>query len=105
MKSFSLLLATCLLTAAGTTSSLADDATFDVAFGVGVANNYISRGSTQSADKPIIDGYMEATYGIFYAGAFVRNSASFRWISAMPATSTTVRAMSAANSTPRDRSR
>ncbi|MCC0034016.1 MAG: hypothetical protein H6887_01965 [Hoeflea sp.] len=70
MKPFSLLLATGLLAAAGATSSFAEDATFDVAFGVGVANNYISRGSTQSADKPIIDGYMEATYGIFYAGVW-----------------------------------
>jgi len=70
MKTFSLLLATGLLAAAGAPSAFADDATFDVAFGVGIANNYISRGATQSAGKPIIDGYMEATYGIIYAGVW-----------------------------------
>ena len=70
MKPAKLLVAAGLLAAAGATSSHADDNVFDVAFGVGVASNYISRGSTQSADKPIIDGYMEATYGIVYAGVW-----------------------------------
>jgi outer membrane scaffolding protein for murein synthesis (MipA/OmpV family) len=68
MKPITTLVAAGLLAAAGATSSLAEDNTFDVAFGVGVANNYISRGASQSSDQPIIDGYMEATYGIVYGG-------------------------------------
>jgi len=68
-----------LLAAVGATSALADDTAisetstaseFDVAFGVGFSTNYISRGTTQSDDKPVIDGYMEATYGIVYAGVW-----------------------------------
>ena len=70
MKPVKIGLAAGLLVAAGAASSHAGDNEFDVSFGVGVANNYISRGSTQSADKPIIDGYMEATYGIVYAGVW-----------------------------------
>lgn len=42
----------------------------DVAFGVAVTSNYISRGITQSDDGPAFQAYMEATYGIFYAGVW-----------------------------------
>jgi len=70
MKPITTLVAAGLLAAAGATSALAEDNAFDVAFGVGVANNYISRGATQSSDQPIIDGYMEATYGIVYGGVW-----------------------------------
>jgi hypothetical protein len=74
MKPVKIGLVAGLLVAAGAASSHAGDNEFDVSFGVGVANNYISRGSTQSADKPIIDGYMEATYGIVYAGVWASGS-------------------------------
>ena len=42
----------------------------DVAFGAAVTSNYISRGITQSDNKPAFQAYMEATYGIFYAGVW-----------------------------------
>ena len=70
MKPITFAVAAGLLAAAGATHCFAEDPAFDISFGVGVANNYISRGSTQSDDKPIVDGYMEATYGIVYAGVW-----------------------------------
>jgi uncharacterized protein (TIGR02001 family) len=42
----------------------------DVAFGAAVTSNYIFRGITQSDNKPAFQAYMEATYGIVYAGAW-----------------------------------
>jgi uncharacterized protein (TIGR02001 family) len=41
---------------------------FDLAFGAAIASNYIFRGVTQSNDKPAFQAYMEASYGMFYAG-------------------------------------
>lgn len=41
---------------------------FDVAFGAAVTSNYIFRGITQSNDRPAFQAYMEASYGMFYAG-------------------------------------
>jgi len=79
MKPISLAVVAGLLCAVGAAPSLAADTTdfqqpaaspFDIAFGVGLTTNYISRGSTQSNDEPAIDGYMEATYGIAYAGVW-----------------------------------
>ena len=40
----------------------------DLAFGAAITSNYISRGITQSDDNPAFQAYMEASYGIFYAG-------------------------------------
>ena len=42
----------------------------DIAFGVAVTSNYISRGITQSDDNPAFQAYMEASYGIVYAGVW-----------------------------------
>ena len=42
----------------------------DLAFGAAVTSNYISRGITQSDNKPAFQAYMEATYGIVYAGVW-----------------------------------
>ena len=42
----------------------------DVAFGAAITSNYISRGITQSDNKPAFQAYMEATYGIVYAGVW-----------------------------------
>lgn len=42
----------------------------DIAFGVALTSNYMFRGITQSDDKPAFQAYMEATYGIFYAGVW-----------------------------------
>lgn len=74
MKPIASLIIAGLLVSVGSTAAFADDSAtasaFDVAFGVGIANNYISRGASQSNDRPIIDGYMEATYGIVYGGVW-----------------------------------
>ncbi len=42
----------------------------DIAFGVALTSNYMFRGITQSDNKPAFQAYMEATYGIFYAGVW-----------------------------------
>lgn len=53
---------------AGDTSSM-----FDVAFGAAVTSDYISNGITQTDHKPAVQGYVEATYGLFYAGVWASN--------------------------------
>lgn len=42
---------------------------FDVAFGVAVTSRYVSRGATLS-DGPALQGYIEPSYGMFYAGVW-----------------------------------
>lgn len=42
---------------------------FDVAFGVAVTSRYMSRGTALSKG-PALQGYIEPSYGIFYAGAW-----------------------------------
>jgi uncharacterized protein (TIGR02001 family) len=48
-------------------------AMFDVAFGVAVTSDYISRGITQTDHKPAIQGYVEPSYGIVYGGLWASN--------------------------------
>jgi uncharacterized protein (TIGR02001 family) len=42
---------------------------FDVTFGVAVTSRYMSRGNAVS-DGPALQGYIEPSYGMFYAGAW-----------------------------------
>ena len=57
----------------------ADDAStadmFDVAFGVAVTSDYISRGITQTDHHAAIQGYVEPSYGILYGGLWAANVA------------------------------
>lgn len=50
---------------------LGDD--FDVAFAAAVTSDYIYNGISQTGGKPALQGYVEANYGIFYAGAWASN--------------------------------
>jgi uncharacterized protein (TIGR02001 family) len=59
-----------VITADETASPEKIQSAIDVAFGAAVTSNYIFRGITQSDNKPAFQAYMEATYGIFYAGAW-----------------------------------
>jgi uncharacterized protein (TIGR02001 family) len=51
---------------------MADDM-FDVAFGVAVTSDYISRGISQTEHKPAIQGYVEPSAGALYAGVWASN--------------------------------
>jgi uncharacterized protein (TIGR02001 family) len=62
------LLSTTAAFAADATSQEAIQSKFDVAFGAAVTSNYIFRGITQSNDRPAFQAYMEASYGMIYAG-------------------------------------
>ena len=53
------------------TSALAQELSFS--YGVGITSNYISKGSTQTEDRPAIQPYVEASYGLFYAGLWASN--------------------------------
>lgn len=39
-------------------------------YGVAFTSNYISDGTTQSNDKPALQGYVEGSYGMFYGGVW-----------------------------------
>ena len=65
----------------GTTAAFAADTTgqekiqsaIDIAFGASITSNYISRGLTNSNDKPALQGYLEASYNIGYVGVWASN--------------------------------
>ena len=47
---------------------------FDLSAGIAFTTNYVSKGVTQTEDKPAVQGYLEATYGVFYLGAWASNT-------------------------------
>ena len=42
----------------------------ELSYGAAVTSNYIYKGTTQSDDKPALQGYVEAAYGMFYGGVW-----------------------------------
>jgi len=46
---------------------------FDIAFGAAVTSDYISGGVSQTGGSPALQGYVEASYGIAYAGTWASN--------------------------------
>ena len=56
--------------AADETASEQAQSAIDIAFGAAITSNYVSRGLTLSDDKPAFQAYMEASYGIVYAGVW-----------------------------------
>jgi len=60
--------------AADETEAVETPTGFDVAIGVAFTSNYVSRGVTQTEDKPAIQGYVEASYGIGYIGVWASNT-------------------------------
>ena len=47
--------------------------TLELSANVGLTSDYIFRGASQTAENPAIQGGMDATYGIFYAGFWGSN--------------------------------
>lgn len=45
----------------------------DVAFGFALTSDYVSRGITNSANKPAMQGYIEPNYGMGYVGVWSSN--------------------------------
>ena len=43
---------------------------FALNYGVALTSNYIDNGTTQSDDKPALQGYVEGSYGLFYGGVW-----------------------------------
>jgi uncharacterized protein (TIGR02001 family) len=43
---------------------------FALSYGINFTTNYIDDGATQSDDKPAVQGYVEGSYGMFYAGVW-----------------------------------
>jgi uncharacterized protein (TIGR02001 family) len=46
---------------------------FDLAFGVAVTSDYVSRGITNSDSKPAVQGYLEPSFGMLYANVWSSN--------------------------------
>lgn len=53
------------------TSAFAQELSFS--YGVDITSNYIAKGSTQTEDRPAIQPYFEAAYGLLYAGVWASN--------------------------------
>jgi len=54
---------------------IVDEHMFDVAFGAALTSDYISRGITQTDHHAAVQGYIEPSIGIFYAGIWASNVA------------------------------
>jgi uncharacterized protein (TIGR02001 family) len=54
--------------ALGLASGAAGAQEFALNYGVALTSNYIDNGTTQSDDKPALQGYVEGSYGLFYGG-------------------------------------
>jgi uncharacterized protein (TIGR02001 family) len=54
---------------------IVDEHMFDVAFGAAFTTDYISRGITQTDHHAAVQGYIEPSIGIFYAGIWASNVA------------------------------
>lgn len=50
-----------------------DEPLFDISFGAAAMTDYIFRGFTQTDGNPAVQGYVEATYSIVYAGIWASN--------------------------------
>jgi uncharacterized protein (TIGR02001 family) len=70
-KGFMTLSALLLFLAPATAGGLEGD--FDIAFGAAVTSDYVYAGISQSDGGPALQGYVEANYGMFYAGAWASN--------------------------------
>ncbi len=46
---------------------------FNLSYGVDFTSNYISKGTTQTEDRPAIQPYIELSYGLVYAGLWASN--------------------------------
>jgi uncharacterized protein (TIGR02001 family) len=51
--------------------AMANDLTFS--YGVDITSNYISKGSTQTEDRPAVQPYLEVGLGLFYASLWASN--------------------------------
>ena len=58
----------------------ASEQMWDVAFGAAITTDYISRGITQTEHGPAVQGYVEPSFGILYAGLWASN-VSFEGVS------------------------
>jgi uncharacterized protein (TIGR02001 family) len=47
---------------------------FDLAFGAAFTSDYISRGITLNGNQPTVQGYIEPSYGLFYANFWASNT-------------------------------
>jgi uncharacterized protein (TIGR02001 family) len=61
-----------LLAVAPSTAALAETEP-ELSFGLNATTNYIFRGTTQTDDRPALQGYVEGALGGFYAGAWASN--------------------------------
>lgn len=46
---------------------------FDIAFGLAFVSDYISEGVSLTQNRPAVQGYIEASYDMFYAGTWISN--------------------------------
>ncbi len=66
-------LATVGATAASATDLVPAGSKLDLSANIGGTSDYIFRGFSQTAEDPAVQGGVDATYGLFYAGVWVSN--------------------------------
>ncbi|AVQ01331.1 porin [Caulobacter segnis] len=71
MKVMKIALAAAAATVALTGAAMAQDLT--LSYNIGVASDYVFRGVSQTQEDPTVQGGVDATYGIGYAGVWASN--------------------------------
>ena len=74
MKAMKIALASAVATVALSGAAMAQEATKPtISFNLGITNDYVFRGISQTQGDPAISGGVDAGYGIFYAGVWASN--------------------------------
>lgn len=74
MKAMKIALASAVATVALSGAAMAQEAAKPtVSFNLGITNDYVFRGVSQTQGDPAISGGADASYGMFYAGTWVSN--------------------------------
>lgn len=74
MKTMKIVLAAAAATVALSGAAMAQEATKPtISFNLGITNDYVFRGISQTQGDPAISGGVDAGYGIFYAGVWASN--------------------------------
>jgi uncharacterized protein (TIGR02001 family) len=74
MKAMKIALASAIATVALSGAAMAEEATKPtISFNLGITNDYVFRGISQTQGDPAVSGGVDVGYGLFYAGTWVSN--------------------------------
>jgi len=73
MKTMKIALASAVATVALSGAAMAEETKLTLSTNIAITSDYVFRGISQTQEDPAISGGVDASYGIFYAGAWASN--------------------------------